>query len=607
MGLFGTKKHSIGKTIAELRKEKGWTQIELAEKLQVSDKAVSKWEKDNGAPSVEFFPALAELFGVSIDYIMTGKKPEPEIVTMSKIELCAKNDDPKLLENLSFQSAHIKDETGKSLMDYVKQYKSQKVLMALVDACGHQTHYMNLFPQSEFDLPELLELIKIDRETIVLKNLTTGQKDLRDISDFRSDTLWRNSRNRQSQASLGYLNIFNYMVTNYDKLTKKQQDYYFNLECSDIAKNICWVYAFPYFIDEAYKSNKQLFDKLLEKVIISNNIYLGKADKIRKDNRGDEYWTNQGLQQLSRTNYYINILESTVLSAINNADYELARKLNKFTKNKIEDDVFEQAKIKHNANLSDEEKIVLSCVHYGILNIDELLVTKNLDLIKKALNHYPIHSVELLYGWLNKKQWQKLFEYAVDNNLNILADNVIKSDTEKIKNEMVDIFKKSLGYQGYPVVNNTTFTLRDKKLDNHRLNIEQIIEYISAYKQQVISDTSYELDKEKTIGDLTKEYFDAELAKGNAEMVIVKLCVRLEAILRSNYHYEGDFSEMLNQYCSKYGQEDDGWGYNQEAQFVKYLQKLRKCRNSIVHSEKAQEKLSIDEIKYCIDYICKLK
>ena len=66
--------HSIGKTIAELRKEKGWTQIELAEKLQVSDKAISKWEQEGGIPSVEFFPVLAEIFGVSIDYLMTGKK-----------------------------------------------------------------------------------------------------------------------------------------------------------------------------------------------------------------------------------------------------------------------------------------------------------------------------------------------------------------------------------------------------------------------------------------------------------------------------------------------------------------------------------------------------
>ena len=54
--------HSIGKTIAELRKAKGWTQIELAEKLQVSDKTISKWEKDGGAPSFEFSPILAKIF-----------------------------------------------------------------------------------------------------------------------------------------------------------------------------------------------------------------------------------------------------------------------------------------------------------------------------------------------------------------------------------------------------------------------------------------------------------------------------------------------------------------------------------------------------------------
>lgn len=100
MGLFD-KKHSVGKTIAALRKEKGWTQVELAEKLQVSDKAVSKWEKDESSPSVEFFPALAELFGVSIDYLMTGKKAEPEIIAISKNELCAKKDDVKLFESLS--------------------------------------------------------------------------------------------------------------------------------------------------------------------------------------------------------------------------------------------------------------------------------------------------------------------------------------------------------------------------------------------------------------------------------------------------------------------------------------------------------------------------
>ena len=65
--------HSIGKTIASLRKSKGWTQAELAEKLNVSDKAVSKWESENGLPEISQFPALASLFDVSIDYLMTGE------------------------------------------------------------------------------------------------------------------------------------------------------------------------------------------------------------------------------------------------------------------------------------------------------------------------------------------------------------------------------------------------------------------------------------------------------------------------------------------------------------------------------------------------------
>lgn len=67
------EKHSIGKTIAQLRRERGMTQAELAEKLFVTDKAVSKWEQDASYPSIEILPTLAQLFDVSIDYLMTGK------------------------------------------------------------------------------------------------------------------------------------------------------------------------------------------------------------------------------------------------------------------------------------------------------------------------------------------------------------------------------------------------------------------------------------------------------------------------------------------------------------------------------------------------------
>lgn len=65
---------SVGNIIAQLRKKSGMTQQTLAQRLDVSDKAVSKWENGQGYPDITVFPKLAALFGVSVDYIMFGEK-----------------------------------------------------------------------------------------------------------------------------------------------------------------------------------------------------------------------------------------------------------------------------------------------------------------------------------------------------------------------------------------------------------------------------------------------------------------------------------------------------------------------------------------------------
>ena len=65
---------SVGENIAKLRKRNGMTQAELAEKVDVSDKAVSKWENGQGYPDITIFPKLSALFGVSVDYLMFGEK-----------------------------------------------------------------------------------------------------------------------------------------------------------------------------------------------------------------------------------------------------------------------------------------------------------------------------------------------------------------------------------------------------------------------------------------------------------------------------------------------------------------------------------------------------
>ena len=67
---------SIGETIASLRKEKGMTQNELAEKMNVTDKAVSKWERDLSCPDINTISKLADVLGVSVEELLSAKKKD---------------------------------------------------------------------------------------------------------------------------------------------------------------------------------------------------------------------------------------------------------------------------------------------------------------------------------------------------------------------------------------------------------------------------------------------------------------------------------------------------------------------------------------------------
>ena len=70
-------KKTLGTMIAELRKQHGMTQLELAEKMGVTDKAVSKWERDLSCPDINSLPTLAEILDVSVEELMQIKKEAP--------------------------------------------------------------------------------------------------------------------------------------------------------------------------------------------------------------------------------------------------------------------------------------------------------------------------------------------------------------------------------------------------------------------------------------------------------------------------------------------------------------------------------------------------
>ncbi len=69
-------KHIISKNIVMLRKKSGMTQIELAERLNYSDKAVSKWERGESIPDIVGLKAIADEFSVTVDYLLHEEHPE---------------------------------------------------------------------------------------------------------------------------------------------------------------------------------------------------------------------------------------------------------------------------------------------------------------------------------------------------------------------------------------------------------------------------------------------------------------------------------------------------------------------------------------------------
>ena len=86
-------KNIIAKNIVELRRSQNITQLELAEKLNYTDKAISKWERGESLPDIIILKKIADLFNVSVDYLLSSSHENIE-----KHHICEyKNKNHKLI------------------------------------------------------------------------------------------------------------------------------------------------------------------------------------------------------------------------------------------------------------------------------------------------------------------------------------------------------------------------------------------------------------------------------------------------------------------------------------------------------------------------------
>ena len=116
---------SIGKTIAFFRKKKGMTQSELAEKMHVTDKAVSKWERDLSCPDVNTIAKLADILEVSVEELLNAKKYEYQ------------NTKIKAMVNLVLKAVAVAMGIGVVVLTILKQIEitSSIILLGIVITC----------------------------------------------------------------------------------------------------------------------------------------------------------------------------------------------------------------------------------------------------------------------------------------------------------------------------------------------------------------------------------------------------------------------------------------------------------------------------------------
>lgn len=628
------EEHTIGKAIAALRKSKGWTQAELAEKLNVSDKAVSKWESGAGFPEISQLPAMSALFDVSIDYIMTGKAPEKDIIAISKSELCAKNDDVTLAVDVI---GLPKDENNKNIVDYILKYKCLNVFKKLCEIDSHFIERFNIIDAIT------LAVVSNSLHLLVGKNFNVSRnckftfenedeiKSLLPVEDKDYFTSYQDQC-----CCIIPRTFFTLLATD-----KRINETTLNILLSPQNGRECvWYHAFPYIIDEAYKNgNDKLLHRLLD-ISRKNNAIAYETIDPTYDRYENSY--NYILNYFFVAHKYrkeghglVRILEITIKTALDNGDFDMVAELNdinididNFVKTKFGNihnnstkcyianaDEIRVAKLKLDKSVSKTDLQIQAAIHHGIISIKELIEVSDFNAVKKALYEYPVHPFELLYGMYKDGKMRELFEFSVDYCITELSKAILRQDKESIESLILESWTNNnqlCRFMKELYINNEGLYVSPRDISyyggriiRNQKSISEVVDYLGNVRQRIINELANKIDKERLTGELTKEYFYSELNKGNRELVVVKLCVRLEAILKCDYKYQGDFSQMLDCFCNQFETCDDE-SNNYDPYTPALLNRLRRQRNSIVHSEKTAEPMSDDDIKQCIDYICSL-
>ncbi len=161
-------KSQIGANIAAYRKRMGWTQLELAEKLNYSDKAVSKWERGDSVPDVLTMAAIAEQMEITVDDLMKDPNALPE------------------------ETGSVQQAMGKMVEKTLKRKADKRIIQSLCSLLVWFIALLIYVVVSSLDIPYswLAFIFAIPTDAIVLLSLRSAWHDFRWNRVLISAIMW---------------------------------------------------------------------------------------------------------------------------------------------------------------------------------------------------------------------------------------------------------------------------------------------------------------------------------------------------------------------------------------------------------------------------------
>jgi len=599
---------SIGERVKLKRKQLGITQLELANKLNITDRAVSKWEQNEGNPDITLIPNISQILGVSIEYLLTGKETEKEIVPISKRELCAQKDDPSLLD-VSFIN-NQKDENEKTLFSYIIQYESVNIFSYLISKkmenkiCPHanKSQYIDFTSY----IKDFMYMLLISNNLDQMNSFTLLNKDMAE-------------RRKWSEKSIQAI------VSNY-KITENTKKIFFSAHkgASGYGNPFHfgdWQYTYSLVMETAAKQNNWNLVKEIFDIISPINEESIKKYELEKNNRHTKYVFSKTLTQNNpgnlnyQSNIYLKVFEipQIVLNVLLvNKIFDLLQEMNNMNiqtnSTFISQELIDLEIFKNQQGVTHKDIVVFKSINKELLNLTKLfesievsdsedklkklkeLYKKGKEIIPSIIKEYPISYCELVEKYLLNNNYKELFKFSVDYKLDYLTDKILAKNNEIIKEMTYVLF----GYSKLILSKYTKEEWKDRlkeleaTLDQTKKDIlselqknekecmkgiglnnfaNSFIELCKKYKEEKYKEwcTSVENEIELLSGDkkakeefekimqeIPSELLTSIVEKNEIESAIIKICVKFESILKYKYRFEGNLLETYNEYKKKF-------------------------------------------------------